>query len=525
MPSLTSELKRKDSPLRSFFEERLPNTKGILDTATTSPCGFTTRPKRWSQSPREQHREDVYPWSSIGMAFDYRMRYFFEATPAHLLVAYWGALALGKGEVPRSFRELSEAIDDLFGNRVFRAAQLPEAEERLLCRYCFLLGLFEQLYRAGVDSSWGIVRRGRQGGLASIEKLCQEDYVDDLVNLGRLVISRHADLLLGSRHVLNPTFAASRVVPMDGDLIVGDRLIDVKAVKEIGYFRDKSRLNVWQLVGYFLADTNDTYGINELGFYLARQGAQMYWKADDLLAILAGTRVDRTDMRLFFLAACERTRRLMGRPQTVVSEQTVLPERRNSPRIVDLRKIERELLFLPPSAGGGKWHVSCSESGILPAPDGCDPNTTPACGAPVDLNTLSDGVKTQTGEDLQKADSRLCRRCLKYTEEFYVDWVGVLEEHRLQVEKRGSEEATSVERPLSFFPPASGKGKWHVPWREDPDRASWPVPHERQDAPCCGASVLLDRETEPITPVVGQRLKEADKRLCRGCLRYTIITW
>ncbi len=80
---------------------------------------------------------------------------------------------------------------------------------------------------------------------------------------------------------------------------------------------------------------------------------------------------------------------------------------------------------------------------------------------------------------------------------------------------------TIVEREVKFRPPASGSGKWHLPYTEVPGQ---PRPDDLRQpgrTPACGSKSVLDSKADPITPAVGSKYADADPRLCRRCLGYT----
>jgi hypothetical protein len=63
--SLTSLLRDRHTPVREFFEHRLPNLKGFQ--ARWRECG----------PPQIQSPPGAGPPGTIGTAFDYRLRYFY----------------------------------------------------------------------------------------------------------------------------------------------------------------------------------------------------------------------------------------------------------------------------------------------------------------------------------------------------------------------------------------------------------------------------------------------------------------
>ena len=93
--SLTSHLMNPKSPISQFFRIQFPNSRRFLGPA------------------RKQIREgspifpdcDV-PWGTIGTALDYRLRYYFAATPSDEFVAYEGARGLTDAQPVASSAQL-----------------------------------------------------------------------------------------------------------------------------------------------------------------------------------------------------------------------------------------------------------------------------------------------------------------------------------------------------------------------------------------------------------------------------------
>ena len=85
--------------------------------------------------------------------------------------------------------------------------------------------------------------------------------------------------------VLNPKFEQSRALGgADADLIVGRLLIDLKATTTPGIV---GRFELWQLLGYALADTEDKFGIREVGIAALRWCSSISWPLKDLMHGLA----------------------------------------------------------------------------------------------------------------------------------------------------------------------------------------------------------------------------------------------
>ena len=83
--SLTQHLKNKNSPVCQFLRSTFPNTKPFLAEARRQVRGARTL------RPKVSVAKVSVPWDTIGMALDYRVRYYFDLTPNEQLFAYQGA--------------------------------------------------------------------------------------------------------------------------------------------------------------------------------------------------------------------------------------------------------------------------------------------------------------------------------------------------------------------------------------------------------------------------------------------------
>ncbi len=111
--SLSSHLENKDSPIRKFLRSQFSETRTFLRDARSQLRGADTiLPNGYNRGEVGRTR---YPWSTIGMAVDYRIRYYFDVTPVDKLVAYSGAalLALGESVDPvdiQGFQQIGDGI-------------------------------------------------------------------------------------------------------------------------------------------------------------------------------------------------------------------------------------------------------------------------------------------------------------------------------------------------------------------------------------------------------------------------------
>ena len=148
----------------------------------------------------------------------------------------------------------------------------------------------------GPDERQILFRMGPMTMLDEILELASEAVLDDITELTRLLVSTQTSLL-ASVVTPNPSFVASNSLNgADADLIAGRRLLDVKVTKSSTI----ERISLWQIMGYALCDLDDFYEIEEVGLYYARHGIQVVWPVEDLLALMAGRRIELRRIRVEF---------------------------------------------------------------------------------------------------------------------------------------------------------------------------------------------------------------------------------
>lgn len=134
-------------------------------------------------------------------------------------------------------------------------------------------------------------RTSRVGGISALQRslpIEREHRVRaELVRLEPMVcLDVHP--IANDNVVFNPTFEASALVGgADGDLIVGDLLIEAKTTSRL---LPVSTTHILQVIGYFLLDTRDRYSIRRLGLYYPRRGGLLIWDAEELLSMASGRR-------------------------------------------------------------------------------------------------------------------------------------------------------------------------------------------------------------------------------------------
>ena len=293
--SLTSHLKQPQSPVRRFLLESFPNTGALVGQARKQLIGIPTiRP------------DGSIPYGTIGTALDYRLRYYFALTPIQELVAWEGAAQLcGRPRVLSDGVAISnyipneegepmlsqELIDEFFTGLagLLDCVQPPRKkleihQEELIARYCIVLALFEEVFRAHVAKS--PLYNRRYDTVTELLAITQPHWLTDLCNLSWLFYDRFS-YLLASPAVLNPIFDGSKDIGgADADLILDGYLLDIKTT--LNPRVDPQWL--YQLIGYVLLDFSDSFQLQGVGLYLARQGLLLKWPLYELIQAVTGGR-------------------------------------------------------------------------------------------------------------------------------------------------------------------------------------------------------------------------------------------
>lgn len=300
--SLTSHLKNKRSPVYQWFAEHFPNT-GRLATAA-------------NRQMRNGRAVDdcLVPGlpgadaSMVGTAVDYLLRACLlpGALDAQRSGSY-GAWMLDQrpeidGRAGRAERDIIDRIAHLDPCR----RTLDTDEWLKLCRMCLVLTRFEQVFRTrGAPNVVGYALEafGKVAG-DEIDELAvaftTPATVDDLALLGRAAVEDHADLKTTEPLIPNPVFEQSiELGGADADMIAGGTLLDFKSRASAGIV---GRLELWQLMGYAFADTQDYYKIDSVAISALRWRSRPTWQLVELLEALGAPDRPLSDWRLDFAA-------------------------------------------------------------------------------------------------------------------------------------------------------------------------------------------------------------------------------
>lgn len=247
--------------------------------------------------------DEWYPAGTAGTAFDYRIRYLFEAAEPASFVAEQGARLYSvrsRGDrrraLPVAWAELAAALP-----RAARPAAPGTAEEHLLGKLCCVLAFYEQLYRMGPNSpGWEhspVVESGPKADLATLLSCVNHRLPTDVSAMTDLFAGTQPELLRANHVVANPQFALSHDLGgADADLILDGLLLELKTTKRAGLLRR----DWWQVLGYVLADTEDHHQIASVGIQYARHGYLWSFPLESFLQRLAGHDVEPVDARRRF---------------------------------------------------------------------------------------------------------------------------------------------------------------------------------------------------------------------------------
>lgn len=312
MRALIREPRQPESPLRKFFDEQFQRTAFLADAtvqrlreAVPLVPAATVRPT---------------PYSTLGTAIDYRLRYYFQVRPVHRLDAHRGARWLtsswpGPGVTVPLPRTRGSGVNmavslPLVVHRAFQGletvlAQAPPVRRRLdppreavLCRYCFILALLEEILRNPGDTTASpLWQLGSAASLDDLLALVDSAWVEDLCRLSWRFADRCATFLT------QPAWFGPRASSQVGgfgasaDLLVGGCLIELKTTIRPVF----DRTWLYQVLGYVLLDQTAGQRIGGIGFYFPRQGVLLRWGLATVLPRLTDNpNVRLADLRELF---------------------------------------------------------------------------------------------------------------------------------------------------------------------------------------------------------------------------------
>jgi hypothetical protein len=268
--SLTSHLRDRTSNVRAFFELRLPNTPEVVKEAN--------RALRDGRDEPELAGTGV-AWL-VATAADVLLNAWLEpaAPPA------WPALAIDETSEMMRFHS-ERAVQTMFAER---PESLSSAQSEEVVRHGLLLATLVGVARS--PNARAHVAERLAGASASLDDYARRLWTaadeEDLRGLMPAVLNDHRSIRASRRIAVNPTFMLSAALGgADADLVADRVLWDYKAT---GQTRIVRREEIWQILGYALADSINEFEIDSVGISALRWRRKVQWQLVDLLAQLSG---------------------------------------------------------------------------------------------------------------------------------------------------------------------------------------------------------------------------------------------
>jgi hypothetical protein len=319
--SLSSHLEHPDSPIKIFLYEKFHSTKELTIKANKKlkaslPLELRTlRTRDISSKLNIPLLAPCFPsaiYGAIGTALDYRIRYYFNLTPHTSFVAWKGAqiLVAEKLYTNRTITKFFTELEALLKSVDPVRRKLSFENEIVLSRFCFILALFEQVFRTPRYIEGELFKYGPRQSFSTLIDLPEKEWVVDIAKLSVLFYENYASLT-NEAAILNPTFSGSiDIGGADADLIIDGCLIDIKTTIT------PVINSVWlrQLAGYLLLDDDDAYHIQSVGVYMARLGELLVWSVEEFLSKLTGSDlssdVQLPELRTEFKKLCQKEKQL-----------------------------------------------------------------------------------------------------------------------------------------------------------------------------------------------------------------------
>jgi hypothetical protein len=285
------QVKTADSPVRRFFDARLPDTARVLARLRRGLLGAPMI------APPVDEVIGRYPYTEMGHASSVRLGLMF--APVVPRSAMPRKRHPGTGLPWDSAARFAAEAMAFISESAPHLRLLSRDENESLCRYCYVFGLFDQLFRTGPRPDLRILQIDPDASSDELLALAPPACVRDLDELAAAAAEPLA-ALAREPVVVGPVFAGSQSVGgADGDLIAGTCLVDFKTSKEP---KLEARM-IHQLVAYALLDYDDDYHLEEAAVYMARQARLLRISLEDVIALMSLSPISlqelRNDLRQF----------------------------------------------------------------------------------------------------------------------------------------------------------------------------------------------------------------------------------
>lgn len=320
--SLTGHLNNPDSLIGQCIKKELfPVTRAVLRQARENrPTGTFIEPP-----PKP------YPFPTVGMALDYRIRYYLSQPSPAQLVAYDASFVIASiCQSPSLLEEFWARFCEFLDAANPVRQRLSASLEQRFARYCFLLAKYEAFYRSGIIDD--IFQARRYSNVNELLEVVPDNVVTDLTALSYAFYEHGLALFPPDVSIeSNPEFAGSADVGgADGDFITGTCLVDIKTTID----PNLKSAYIHQLLGYVLLDYDNRYRIDRIAIYSARYCQLYQWSIDSLIRAMAHDEtlsidIARTRLRQAIAQEHERQRALQPSP-SLAQQRTVIRSRRRA---------------------------------------------------------------------------------------------------------------------------------------------------------------------------------------------------
>jgi hypothetical protein len=267
--SLTSHL--RSGPLKDWFVERLGRAGDVVNAVNATLSEGGTPIARGCRDPQV-----------VGHAVDLMIRASLRSDALDRPIGPsmpTAALSLAASQVER---QAANAITSL------ELGSPSTVDWERAARIGLVLAWLERTRRAPFARA--VVAERVKGRTATLEEwedaLADPLDLDDLTALAPAAIADHADLRAARDVVLGPTFSHSRALGgADADMIADGLLLDFKSTADARVVRKE---DLWQVIGYALADAGDTYRIRRVGISAVRWRRRWTRPLDALVVALGG---------------------------------------------------------------------------------------------------------------------------------------------------------------------------------------------------------------------------------------------
>lgn len=296
--SLTSHLADTESLVRRFIHSCAPElsfagTRGAVGREAAERFGFDELTSLETRVPIPDEVKPAQRRShaiTAGIALDYRIRFDLPGFDIADTAAQKGLdrLALNPDVVHRG-KHFERVLREAALGLAYLTLKEPDPHPLSLARASVPLAWCEAIYRAGpVTALSGELGRQVKRAKDSVDLMMSidEPLLFDIARMHSPISELLAEwgraAAEGTPYEPNPTFLGSPAVGgADGDLVIGDLLIDVKTREEVT--NPWLREALFQLLGYVLLDVDDAHGIRRVGIMLPRQTHLQIWSLNELL--------------------------------------------------------------------------------------------------------------------------------------------------------------------------------------------------------------------------------------------------